>query len=169
MLSFSLQQTPGLFEIGGVKPMLLLPAVFALAAATKSPTLCGLIGLLFGLGWEVLAGRFVGYFSLFLMIGAVFMSLYRREVAQEDYFDEHLSTVDFILCTTVASAILCLGDLLIFGYLADYSSIGSTFSRHTLPTVLYTGLLSPIPYLICRLPDYFSLRTDYGQGEPYDE
>ncbi len=160
LICFVLQQTPGLFEIGGVKPILILPAVFALAATSKSPTLSGIAGLFFGLGWELLAGRFTGYLALLLMSGAVFMSVYWRR--------ENLTTVNFILHTTFACALLTVGDLLVFEYLLGYGSPLFAFSRHTLPIILYTGIVSPLLYLFCRIPSLI-LERPYHDLEEWDD
>ncbi len=161
LFCFVLQQTPGLFEIGGVKPIPLVPAVLALSATSRAPTFSALVGLVAGFAWEIAAGRIVGYFALFLMISAAFVAVYWQR--------DGLSAVNFILHSTLAVAIICLSDLLVSEYLMGYSSVTATFSLHTLPTVLYTGFVSPIIYLLCNLPNYLHERSLYVQEEEYEE
>ncbi len=53
--------------------------------------------------------------------------------------------------TTAAAAILCCADLFIFGYMLGYGGVWATFSGHTLPTILYTGLFSPAVFGLVKL------------------
>ncbi len=142
-LCLMLQQIPGLFALGGIKPILLIPAVIAHTALARNPAISAALGLVFGMTWDIFSGQPLGYFGIYLLIIAAIISQYHQ--------DHPVTVGGFMLQTTAVTAILCCIDLFIFGYMLGYGGVGITFSAHTLPTILYTGLFSPAVFGLVKL------------------
>ncbi len=133
-----LQQLPGLFALGGIKPILIIPAVIAYSSFSRSAMLSSVLGLLCGLGWDIFMGRSVGYFGVFLFAVAV--------VTHYSYLNRSVQVGNYMMQVTIAAALLCSVDLLFFGFMLNYGAVSRTFTEFTLPTILYTGLFSPVVY-----------------------
>ncbi len=139
-LCLIVQQIPGLFVLGGVKPILILPAVIAFASLYRSAALSAVLGLICGLGWDILVGRSIGYFSFFLF--AVAVIIHHRHLKTD------VKVGGFMLEVTIATALLCLIELIFFSYMPGYETVADTFSNLTLPTILFTGIFSPVVFAI---------------------
>ncbi len=142
-LCLLLQQVPGLFVIGGIKPILIIPAVVVYSSLSRFSVFSASISFLCGLGWDILVGRSFGYFGVFLFVVAIIAHHYHNE--------KPIMVGSFMLEVTAVSALLCILDLFFYGFMIGYSTITETFTEYTLPTILYTGLFSPTVYAVLRL------------------
>ncbi len=146
VLCYAAQQTSGLFEIGGVRPILLVPILSAFALKSRRPTIACITALLFGFAWDFAAQRPFGYYGLMLFCGCIaLVVIFDRLNARNSHY---------ILATVVLTSVLCLADVLFFHLLYGYSAVFSTLSSHTIPTIFYTAIVS---LLFLKLSDVIML------------
>ena len=135
-----LQESPGLLPpIYGVRPVLLLPAVIAIALFEEEiPAMAfGIVGGLFcDFG---LAGA-LGFHGAALAVLCFFISLQSRSVMQVN-----LATA---LLTGAWSIGLTVCAQWFFLYYFTYSMPGYAFTHHYLPKYFYTMLFVPLLYLL---------------------
>ncbi len=140
LVLFMLQETPGLLPpIYGVRPVLLLPAVAAMALFEEElPAMAfGIVGGLFcDFG---LAGA-LGFHGAVLAVLCFFISLQSRSVMQVN-----LATA---LLTGVWSIGLTICAQWLFLYCFTYSMPEYAFTHHYLPKYFYTLLFMPLLYLL---------------------
>ncbi len=142
LLFYTLQTTPGLFQIMGVKPVLIVP--FALCIAIFEGEWAGaFIGILTGLLWDVSSDRLFGYNGLIMMIACATVALLIMYLMRANWLNAAL------LCGGVMLAQQML-DFLFYYAMWGYAGVLQILLQVTLPTVVYTTLLSPLMFLLVR-------------------
>ena len=126
----ALQTTPGLFQLGQAKPLLILP--LCLAVAVFEGEFGGaLFGMVCGLMWDYTAGRTVGMLGLELMIlcfaVGVLVQLYLQSAPG-----------NFVVICSVAAWLLLSCDWLFFYYMPGYSGAVERYLWFVLPTAALT-------------------------------
>ena len=138
----ALQTTPGLFQLGQAKPLLLLP--LCLAVAVYEGEFAGaLFGAVCGLMWDYTAGRTVGMMGLeLLLLGfgiSVLVQLYLKDTAQ-----------NFLLIAAGCAALVLACDWLFFYYMPGYSGALERLVWFVLPSAALTLVPSLLIFHLVR-------------------
>ena len=138
----ALQTTPGLFQLGQAKPLLILP--LCLAVAVFEGEFGGaLFGMVCGLMWDYTAGRTVGMLALEIMIlcfaVGVLVQLYLQSAPG-----------NFVVICSVAAWLLLSCDWLFFYYMPGYSGAAQRYLLFVLPSVLLMVLPALLEFGIVR-------------------
>ena len=146
----ALQTTPGLFQLGQAKPLLVLP--LCLAVAVFEGEFAGaLLGTVGGLLWDYAAGRTVGMLALELLLLCFGVSVLVQLYLQG-------STWNFALISMVTAALVLSLDWLFFYYMPGYSWAGSRWLTFVLPSAGLTLLPSLVLFrLVRRIHEEFKI------------
>ena len=146
----ALQTTPGLFQLGQAKPLLVLP--LCLAVAVFEGEFAGaLFGTVGGLLWDYAAGRTVGMLALELLLMCFALSVLVQLYLQG-------STWNFALISMVTAALVLSLDWLFFYYMPGYSWAGSRWLTFVLPSAGLTLLPSLVLFrLVRRIHEEFKI------------
>lgn len=137
-----LQTTPGLFEIRGVKPVLILPlAVFV--AVFEGETGGFFFAVAAGLLWDVSSDKPLGFSAIILSVCCVLIALLTI------FFVRAKIINCCILCFATAAA-YCFFDFLFFYAIWGRGGLLSIAFRHFLPMTIYTAAVSPLIFLLVR-------------------
>lgn len=135
LLLYTMQTTPGLFGIAGVRPALVAPA--ALAIAIYENELAGAIyGAVAGLMWDLSAMRLSGFNGVILCVLCVACSFFF-------IFWVRKTVLNASLVCALALLIQCGLDYL-FNFFFFYKDSLYILTRQLLPGTLYTALCCPL-------------------------
>ena len=138
----ALQTTPGLFQLGQAKPLLLLP--FCLAVAVFEGEFAGaLFGAVCGLLWDYTAGRTVGMLALELLLLCFAVSVLVQLYLQA-------TPVNFTVIGTLAALAVLSLDWLFFYYMPGYSAPGWRYLTFVLPSTALTIPAALLTFLLVR-------------------
>lgn len=146
----ALQTTPGLFQLGEAKPLLVLP--LCLAVAVFEGEFAGaLLGTVGGLLWDCTAGRTVGMLALELLLLCFAVS-----AVVQLYFKN--SAANFALIASAAALLVLTLDWLFFYYMPGYSGAASRWLWFVLPTaVLSVPVCFPLFWVVRRIHEEFKI------------
>ena len=146
----ALQTTPGLFQLGAAKPLLVLP--LCLAVAVFEGEFAGaLLGTVGGLLWDCTAGRTVGMLALELLLLCFAVS-----AVVQLYFKN--SAANFALIASAAALLVLTLDWLFFYYMPGYSGAASRWLWFVLPTaVLSVPVCFPLFGVVRRIHEEFKI------------
>lgn len=153
LLLYILQSTPHLLEIGGIKPMLLIPAAVALSMYEGEFT-GGLFGVLAGMFCDLGAFSFYGLYSVLLLACCVCSGLLVIYLMRRTHF--------VALMLSSASVLLCMLLRFYFDYgIWGYEGLRRLFLIQTVPSIVYTILTTPLFFwLFGRLEELFASRIN---------
>ena len=127
----ALQTTPGLFQLGEAKPLLVLP--LCLAVAVFEGEFAGaLLGTVGGLMWDYAAGRTVGMLALELLLLCFGVSVLVQLYLQ-------VNPGNFAAVSTVTALLVLSLDWLFFYYMPGYAGAAERFLWAVLPSALLTA------------------------------
>lgn len=127
----ALQTTPGLFQLGQAKPLLVLP--LCLAVAVFEGEFAGaLLGTVGGLLWDYAAGRTVGMLALELLLLCFGVSVLVQLYLQ-------VNAGNFAAVSAVTALLVLSLDWLFFYYMPGYAGAGERFLWVVLPSALMTA------------------------------
>ena len=127
----ALQTTPGLFQLGEAKPLLVLP--LCLAVAVFEGEFAGaLLGTVGGLLWDYAAGRTVGMLALELLLLCFGVSVLVQLYLQ-------VNPGNFAAVSTATALVVLSLDWLFFYYMPGYAGAGDRFLWVVLPSALMTA------------------------------
>lgn len=146
----ALQTTPGLFQLGEAKPLLVLP--LCLAVAVFEGEFAGaLLGTVGGLLWDCTAGRTVGMLALELLLLCFAVS-----AVMQLYFKN--SAANFALIASAAALLVLTLDWLFFYYMPGYSGAASRWLWFVLPTAaLSVPVCFPLFGVVRRIHEEFKI------------
>lgn len=146
----ALQTTPGLFQLGEAKPLLVLP--LCLAVAVFEGEFAGaLLGTVGGLLWDCTAGRTVGMLALELLLLCFAVS-----AVMQLYFKN--SAANFALIASAAALLVLTLDWLFFYYMPGYSGAASRWLWFVLPTAaLSVPVCFPLFGVVRRIHEKFKI------------
>ena len=149
----ALQTTPGLFQLGEAKPLLVLPLCLAVAGF-EGEFAGALLGTVGGLLWDCTAGRTVGMLALELMIlcfgVSVVVQLYLKDTPS-----------NFVLLAVVCALLVLSADWLFFYYMPGYTGAALRYVTFVLPGAVLTIPAALLAFwLVQRIHDGF--RIDNG-------
>ena len=146
----ALQTTPGLFQLGQAKPLLVLP--LCLAVAVFEGEFAGaLLGTVGGLLWDCTAGRTVGMLALELLLLCFAVS-----AVMQLYFKN--SAANFALIASAAALLVLTLDWLFFYYMPGYSGAASRWLWFVLPTAaLSVPVCFPLFGVVRRIHEEFKI------------
>lgn len=146
----ALQTTPGLFQLGEAKPLLVLP--LCLAVAVFEGEFAGaLLGTVGGLLWDCTAGRTVGMLALELLLLCFAVS-----AVMQLYFKN--SAANFALFASAAALLVLTLDWLFFYYMPGYSGAASRWLWFVLPTAaLSVPVCFPLFGVVRRIHEEFKI------------
>lgn len=146
----ALQTTPGLFQLGEAKPLLVLP--LCLAVAVFEGEFAGaLLGTVGGLLWDCTAGRTVGMLALELLLLCFAVS-----AVTQLYFKN--SAANFALIASAAALLVLTLDWLFFYYMPGYSGAASRWLWFVLPTAaLSVPVCFPLFGVVRRIHEEFKI------------
>ena len=146
----ALQTTPGLFQLGEAKPLLVLP--LCLAVAVFEGEFAGaLLGTVGGLLWDCTAGRTVGMLALELLLLCFAVS-----AVMQLYFKN--SAANFVLIASAAALLVLTLDWLFFYYMPGYSGAAGRWLWFVLPTAaLSVPVCFPLFGVVRRIHEEFKI------------
>ena len=138
----ALQTTPGLFQLGQAKPLLLLPLCLAVSVC-EGEFAGALFGMVCGLLWDYTAGRTVGMLALELLLLCFALSVLVQVYLQG-------STWNFALIGTGTALVVLSLDWLFFYYMPGYSWALSRWLTFVLPSAVMTLVPSLVLFSLVR-------------------
>ena len=149
----ALQTTPGLFQLGQAKPLLLLPLCLAVSVC-EGEFAGALFGMVCGLLWDYTAGRTVGMLALELLLLCFALSVLVQVYLQG-------STWNFALISTGTALVVLSLDWLFFYYMPGYAGAALRYIAFVLPSAVLTLPAALLAFwLVQRIHDGF--RIDNG-------
>ena len=138
----ALQTTPGLFQLGQAKPLLVLP--LCLAVAVFEGEFAGaLLGTVGGLLWDYAAGRTVGMLALELLLLCFGVSVLVQLYLQ-------VNPGNFAAVNTITALLVLSLDWLFFYYMPGYSWALSRWLTFVLPSAVMTLVPSLVLFSLVR-------------------
>lgn len=140
---FSIAQcTVGFLSILGFRPVFLLPLAvgFSMFLNQKDAAILGLVS---GFFWDCFSGRLFGYSSLILIVICVFASLICFYIA-------HISLGNYVVLVFLGIFIYNFVDFVFRYMIWNFENSWNIWIYHIIPTVIYTILVSPIIYILCK-------------------
>ena len=138
----ALQTTPGLFQLGEAKPLLVLP--LCLAVAVFEGEFAGaLLGTVGGLLWDCTAGRTVGMLALELLLLCFAVSVLVQLYLQ-------VNPGNFAAVSTATALVVLSLDWLFFYYMPGYSWALSRWLTFVLPSAVMTLVPSLVLFSLVR-------------------
>ena len=138
----ALQTTPGLFQIGEAKPLLILP--LCLAVAVFEGEFAGaLFGAVGGLLWDYTAGRTVGMLALELLLLCFAVSVLVQLYLQAN-------PANFTVIATVTAVGVLSLDWLFFYYMPGYSGAALRYLTFVLPSAVLTIPAALLAFVLVR-------------------
>ncbi len=134
LLCATLQTTPGLFQIGAVKPVFILPLCVAVAAY-EGEFAGALFGMLGGLLWDYTAGVIVGIFAILMLVLCFLVSLMVQMYLRSTKFNF------FCLCVACNAVVLSV-NFMFFYYMPGYADAWYVYGSAVVPMMFYGALLS---------------------------
>lgn len=141
-LFYILQTMPGLFELWGVKPVLIMSLAVCISMF-EDVLPSAVFGMAAGLLWDISSDKLFGFNGLIFLVISAAVSLlciyYLRS--------KLLNSLMFI-----GAAALCQGfiDYAFYYVLWGYSGVSKILYLHILPTALYTAAVTPLVFLLVR-------------------
>ena len=149
----ALQTTPGLFQLGQAKPLLVLP--LCLAVAVFEGEFAGaLLGTVGGLLWDYAAGRTVGMLALELLLLCFGVSVLVQLYLQ-------VNPGNFAAVNTMTALLVLSLDWLFFYYMPGYSWALSRWLTFVLPSAMMTLVPSLVLFSLVR-HIYSAFKIDNG-------
>ena len=149
----ALQTTPGLFQLGQAKPLLILP--LCLAVAVFEGEFAGaLFGTVGGLLWDYTAGRTVGMLALELLLLCFALSVLVQLYLQA-------TPVNFTLISTAAALLVLSVDWMFFYYMPGYAAAVRRYLTFALPSTALSIPAALLAFLLVRRI-YAEFRIDNG-------
>ena len=149
----ALQTTPGLFQLGQAKPLLVLP--LCLAVAVFEGEFAGaLLGTVGGLLWDYAAGRTVGMLALELLLLCFGVSVLVQLYLQ-------VNPGNFAAVNTMTALLVLSLDWLFFYYMPGYSWALSRWLTFVLPSAMMTLVPSLMLFSLVR-HIYSAFKIDNG-------
>ena len=149
----ALQTTPGLFQLGEAKPLLVLP--LCLAVAVFEGEFAGaLLGTVGGLLWDYAAGRTVGMLALELLLLCFGVSVLVQLYLQ-------VNPGNFAAVNTMTALLVLSLDWLFFYYMPGYSWALSRWLTFVLPSAMMTLVPSLMLFSLVR-HIYSAFKIDNG-------
>ena len=149
----ALQTTPGLFQLGEAKPLLVLP--LCLAVAVFEGEFAGaLLGTVGGLLWDCTAGRTVGMLALELLLLCFAVSVLVQLYLQ-------VNPGNFAAVSTATALVVLSLDWLFFYYMPGYSWALSRWLTFVLPSAMMTLVPSLMLFSLVR-HIYSAFKIDNG-------
>ena len=146
----ALQTTPGLFQLGQAKPLLLLPLCLAVSVC-EGEFAGALFGMVCGLLWDYTAGRTVGMLALEMLLLCFAVS-----AVIQLYFKN--SAANFALIASAAALLVLTLDWLFFYYMPGYSGAASRWLWFVLPTAaLSVPVCFPLFGVVRRIHEEFKI------------
>ena len=142
LVAATLQTIPGLFTIGGAKPIFILPLCLAVALF-EGEYAGALFGAVCGLLWDYTAGRTVGLLALGLLVLGFVASIIVRMYLQE-------TSANFLLLVAGSALLLLSTDFLFFYAMRGYPNGLQQYCTVVLPTLIFTAALSPLAFVGAR-------------------
>lgn len=140
----SLQTAPGLFVAFGVKPVFIIPFAVCFSIFFEEKE-AAVMGLFCGAIWDAMSSQIFGFSSLVLMICCIIISL-----ASTYFIREHVLNAVFM---TAGTLLIYYSVEFLFRYVIwGYKDIQTIFFHQTLPVGIYTLIITPIIYYLCRFP-----------------
>ena len=136
---FILQTTPHLFSICGIRPVLLLPLIFAVGFFEEEFSSC-IFAACGGLLIDYSAMRPLGFSALFLLIITLTISLLVKYLMKSTFWN-------FLFLSAVGTWLFLCIDFCFFYALWGYSGLGGQFANECL-IALYSVAVSPLIYLL---------------------
>ena len=142
LILFALQTTPRLFEIMGVKPVLLIPAALALAVV-EGEGVGAAFGAVAGLYCDLASGALFGFFAILSVILCVCAALLTANLVQKNFKTLLLIGI---------SALLITQSLYFYFYYAlwGYENSSLIFWSDIFPCAIYSGVLTVIFFVFFR-------------------
>ena len=138
----ALQTTPGLFQLGQAKPLLLLPLCLAVSVC-EGEFAGALFGMVCGLLWDYTAGRTVGMLALEMMLlcfaVGVLVQLYLQSAPG-----------NFAVISAAAALLVLSCDWLFFYRMPGYSGSAQRYLWFVLPSAALTIPASLVEFAIVR-------------------
>ena len=141
-LAATLQTMPGLFTVGGAKPLFILPLCMAVALFEEEHS-GALFGALGGLLWDYTAGRTAGLLALGLLI-----LCFAAALVEQLYLQNKLS--NYVILTTTAAFVALNCNFLFFYVMREYPGRGAYYAGTLLPTLVFTAALCPASFYAVR-------------------
>ena len=149
----ALQTTPGLFQLGQAKPLLVLP--LCLAVAVFEGEFAGArLGTVGGLLWDYAAGRTVGMLALELLLLCFGVSVLVQLYLQ-------VNPGNFAAVNTMTALLVLSLDWLFFYYMPGYSWALSRWLTFVLPSAMMTLVPSLMLFSLVR-HIYSAFKIDNG-------
>ena len=138
----ALQTTPGLFQLGEAKPLLILP--LCLAVAVFEGEFAGaLFGAVGGLLWDYTAGRTVGMLALELLLLCFAVSVLVQLYLQAN-------PANFTVIATATAVVVLSLDWLFFYYMPGYSEAMQRYLTFVLPCAVLTIPAAWLAFVLVR-------------------
>ncbi len=129
-----LQTTPGLFQIGAVKPVFILPLCVAVAAY-EGEFAGALFGMVGGLMWDYTAGIIVGIFAILMLVTCFLVSLVIQLYLR-------CSPFNYFMITLVCNWALLSIDFSFFYYMPGYYNPWYEYGTVVVPMAFYGALFA---------------------------
>ena len=140
LLLYGLQSSPGLLSIGGVKPVLIIPAAISVALFENEAG-SGAFGLGAGLLWDLSAAKLFGFYGMVLMICCVCVALLSM------YFVK-VNWTNAVLTTWCAGLLCTLWNFLFYYLIWGYEDVWMCLVKLLLVLVYTIVLAAPVYFLI---------------------
>ncbi|MDF2567959.1 MAG: rod shape-determining protein MreD [Oscillospiraceae bacterium] len=142
LVFYILQTTPGLFQIYGAKPVLIVP--LAICIAIFEGELGGaVIGLITGLLWDLSSNKLSGYNAIIIMAACIVTALLIMYLMRANWVNAT------ILCGCTM-AIHGLLDFLFYYAMWGYEGVWIVLTNRLAPMVVYTAVVTPPIFFLVR-------------------
>jgi len=140
IILYTLQTTPELFMISGVRPVLIVPFILCVAML-KGEGVGAIYAIIAGFLWDMSSGRLAGFSALILMLCCVAAALLTIYLIRITWFN-------IILITSLTLTIYFSLDYMFFYLLWNYENSHTILINKIIPMCIYTIIISPFMYLL---------------------
>lgn len=140
--SYAFMMTPGLFELGDTRPLIVLPMIICVSVF-EGELSGGIFAIFAGILWSSGVTMFWGFHPLILYFCAVLCG-----VVTSIYLQENLPST--MLVAGVAIAIYLGASFFVNYAIWNYGNAGEIFKRNYVPTFFFTWAVTPIYYFMIK-------------------